>query len=362
MRGRVERRHRVCQHLGQALHDLGVLQLLQILHHQHLGGAEDVFEQRHMAFGRRIAQRDEAAFGPVQHLLARRARVLGQALQVVFDAHQRVSQAVDVLRGHRLSAQQPMLTQVIVAGLQQVGGAVQRNHRQRPANLREQCRYGLQMLTIKTARQRVADQVFGFIEDDARFFDHPLVNLHQVGGRQAAFFTLRRLDSTHHARQRGFDVQQRRCHIHQHGIRGFALTLGQALDHGQLVDDDLAWLAETQHGQGVGDLAQGRHQTVEFGHMRAVTAHKQVKTLFDPHQLIAQGGHHRAHGVPVGTGEARTLFVDHCRVGHGFVQLVMVFQTEHFRRRALGLGDVKQQAGEQHIRGRLVKRFNPLRV
>ena len=128
--------------------------------------------------------------------------------------------------------------------MQQAGSAVERDHRQRPANLREQTRHRLQRLAVVIGGQVIVDQVFGFVEHQPRFFDHQLVDLHQVGGGQAAFFALRRFDAADHPGQRGLDVQQRGGNVHQHRVRWLALALSQALHHGQLVNDDLARLAK----------------------------------------------------------------------------------------------------------------------
>ena len=96
--------------------------------------------------------------------------------------------------------------------------------------------------------------------------------------------------------------------------------MGKAQHHRQLIDDDFARLAETQHRQGVGDLPQRRQQAFEVRGVLTVAAHEQVEALLDPHQLFAERGQHRAHGIAVGTGQARAFFIDHRAVGQRVVQ------------------------------------------
>ena len=94
--------------------------------------------------------------------------------------------------------------------------------------------------------------------------------------------------------------------------------------------------------------------------MGAVAAHKQVEALLDPHQFLTQRGHDGAHGIAVRPGQARALGIDHGRIGHGFVQFVQGLEAEHFRRGALSLGDVKQQAGDEPVGSGLIDRFDAL--
>jgi len=310
--------------------------------------------------GRGISQLGQAVLGPVQYPLARRTGVLSQSFQVIFDTDQRISQMVQLLRRWAVGPLQYALANIVVAGLKQAGGTAQRDHRQRAANLRQQPGQWLQVLAVVVCRQIVSDQVFDFFQTDARFLDHQLVDLHQVGGRQAALFALRRLNIADHTGQCRFDIEQGRRNIHQHRIRRFALALSQALHHRQLINNDFARLTKPQHGQGVGDLAQRRHQAAQFRNMRAITAHKQVEALLDPHQLFTQCRHHRTHCVAVGAGQSRPLLINHCRIGHGLIQLVVILQREHFRRRMFGLRDVKQQAGKQLFGRGLVDGCNAL--
>ena len=160
-----------------------------------------------------------------------------------------------------------MLFDKVVAAVEQAGDAAQRDHRQRATDLRQQAKQRLQVLAVVAVGQKISDQVFDLFKANARLFDHQLMNLNQVRGGQAAFFSRRRLDIADHPGQRGFDVQQGGSHIHQHGVCRLALPLGDALDHRQLVDDDFSRLAKTEHCQGVGDLAQRRHQAAQLGHV-----------------------------------------------------------------------------------------------
>ncbi|MNF49934.1 hypothetical protein D3C84_312180 [compost metagenome] len=185
------------------------------------------------------------------------------------------------------------------------------------------------------------------------------MNLGQVSGRQAALFTAF-LDNTHHPGQGRLDIEQGTGDVHQDRVVRFALALRQALDHRQLINDDLARLTEAEHRQGVGDLPQRGQQAVEVRGVLTVAAHEQVQALLDPHQLLAQRGQHRAHGVTVGPGQARALFIDHGTVWQGFIEPITIFQGLHLCTGVLRLGDIKQQALEQFRRGGLIDARHPL--
>ncbi len=180
------------------------------------------------------------------------------------------------------------------------------------------------------------------------------MNLRQVSGRQAAFFATGLFVAPGHAREGRFDVEQGTRDIHQRAVAGLALPLRQPQNDRKLIDDHLARLAEAKHCKGIGDLPQRRRQRVEFTDMLAVTAHEHVKPFLDPDQPFAQGYDYRAHGVAVRSGHACAFFVDHIVAGQGIGQRVLVFEVEHLRCQAVGLGDVEQQAFQQLFGGRLI--------
>ena len=271
-----------------------------------------------------VAQCRQTLFGHIQHLLAKGLWVLAQALQVILDAGDGIGQVVQVLPIRRCAVRQQVFANIAIAGFQQARRTVQGNHRQRPAHLGQQVRQQLQWLAIPVGIDVFDDHVLGLLQAKPGFLDDDLVDLRQVRGRQPAFFTAL-LDDADHARQGRLDVEQGAGDVHQDRIVRFALTLGQAHDHAQLVDDDLAWLAKTEHRQGVGDLSQRRQQAVEVRGMLAVAAHEQVQALLDPHQLLAQGGQHRAHGVTVRSGQARALRIQQGIVRQGVIQPVAIF-------------------------------------
>ena len=210
------------------------------------------------------------------------------------------------------------------------------------------------MLTVPVGVDVVDDHVLGLLQADARFLDHNLVNLRQVGGRQTAFFLTLRLHGADHAGQRRFDVEQGPGDIHEDRVIGCALALGEAQDHRQLVNDDLARLTETQHRQGVGDLPQRRQQAVEIGSVLTIAAHEQVQALLDPHQLLAQRRQYRTHGVAVRPCQSCTFLIDHCAVRQRVIQSVAIFHGQHLPGGVFGFGYVEQQTLEQLRRRRLI--------
>ena len=145
-----------------------------------------------------------------------------------------------------------------------------------------------------------------------------------------------------HTGQGGLDIQQSAGHIHQHGVVRLTLAKGQGMHHVDLIEDDLARLAEAQHRQGVSDLLERCQQGIQLGNLLAVAAHEQVEAVLDPHQLLAQGSNYRTHGVAVRAGQARAFFIDHTAVGQGVVQAVLLLQITDARRLRRCLGYIEQ--------------------
>ncbi|MNF60986.1 hypothetical protein D3C84_426140 [compost metagenome] len=170
------------------------------------------------------------------------------------------------------------------------------------------------------------DGVLGLFQAIARLLDHQLVDVRHVGGGQMAFFRRALFRRADHAGKGRFHVEQGTGHVHQHGVTGVALAEGQSVDHIDLVDYDLARLAEAQHRQGVGDLLERRQQGIEFGDATAVAAHEEVEAVLDPYQLLAEGGDHRAHGVAVGAGEAGAFLIHHRGIRQRFIEPVLLLE------------------------------------
>ena len=141
---RVDRRHRAGQHFGQRLHDLRIVQFLQILHHQRFAGAEHIVEHRHMRlaglFVRKEAETGEAFLRDIQQMFAGCLRVVGQAFEVILEAGDSVGEAVELLPARLVGVEQQMLADKSVAGFEQTCRARQRNHRQCAAHLGQQRR------------------------------------------------------------------------------------------------------------------------------------------------------------------------------------------------------------------------------
>ncbi|CRN00224.1 hypothetical protein [Pseudomonas sp. 34 E 7] len=312
-------------------------------------------------FLRQIAQLAQGLSGQFQDFFARSVGVLEHAFQVVFKAADHVGKARQLRLSGRGVIDHQLLINVIGTPAHQARRARQWNHRQGAAHLAQQLRQGFQALAVPVGLDAVDHQFLGLAQALTGFADHQLVDLGQVGGRQAAVFTALRFDGADHSGQRGLDVEQRPGDVHQYGVTGFALPLDQTQYHGKLVDDDFARLAETEHRQGVGDLPQRCQQRVQVLGMLAVAAHEQIEALLDPYQLFAQCAEYRAHGVAVRPGQARALGIDHGTVGQGLIQTVAFLETLHARRRPSDFGDVEQQALEQFIRRRLVDPADALR-
>ena len=304
---------------------------------QHIDIVQGIIERSGFVVGRwrienrrfflqRITQRRQAFFRDIENQIALGGMILGEALQVILDAGDGVGEGIEVLPvRHGLTGQQLFLD-VAVAGIEQRGGAVQRNHRQTTTHLRQQLRHAGQMLVVPLRGDELDDRVLGLFQAGARFLDHQLVNLPDIGGGQVAFFAFATVVLADHAGQRRLDVEQRACDVHQHRITRLARTLSQGADHVELVDDDLARLGEAEHGEGVGDLLERHQQRVQIGDLGTVAAYEQVEAVLDPHQLFTEGANHRTHRVAIGAGEASTLLIDEVVIRQCLVKAVALTQ------------------------------------
>ena len=313
----------------------------------------DTVENRRL-FLEGIAQGLQAFLGNVEDQIALGAMVFGQTLEVVLNAGDGVGQGIQALPvGHGLACQQ-LLLNVAVAGIEQVGGTLQRNHRQATTDLGQQLGHARQVFVVPLRGNELDDRVLGLLQAIARFLDDELVNLPDIGGRQVALLVLAVIARADHAGQRRFDVEQRSSHVHQHRVVRFALAEGQRMDHVDLVENDLARLAETKHREGIGDLLQRGQQGIQLARTAAVATHEQIEAVLDPHQLLAQCRHHRAHGIAVGASQAGTLFVHHLGIGQGIVEAVLRLQATDARRLRRRLGHIEQQVLGQFVGSGLV--------
>ena len=148
--------------------------------------------------------------------------------------------------------------------------------------------------------EAIADLVLDLLQDRMRFFEDQLADFCQIGARQRALARMlfQRAD---HTCQSGLDIQQCPGDIHQQRIVRRTLALSQMLQYQHLFDNYPPGLAEIEHSQGVGDLAQRGKQRLQVVQAPTIAAHKQVETLLGPHQVFAQRCHHRAQGIAVGT-------------------------------------------------------------
>ena len=177
------------------------------------------------------------------------------------------------------------------AAREHLGSGRQHQHGQGAAHLLEQAWQGLQVLTGPTRLQAIAHQVLGLLQHVQRLSQHDQANLGDIGARQAwlsPFF-----ERPDHAVERGFHVQQGPRHIHQHRVIHGPIALGQPLQRHHLIDDDPTRLLETQHGQGIGHVAQGREQHLQLFIVLPVAAHKLVQAVLDAHEVVTQCRHYR---------------------------------------------------------------------
>ena len=310
---------------------------------------------------RRIAQAAQAFLGHVENQFALAGVVLAEAFQVVLDAGDGVGQGIQVLPVRHRARFQQALADVALAGFQQFGGALQRNHPQPAAHLGEQLGHAGQMLVIPLRGDELDDGVLGLLQAGARFADHQLVNLRHIGGRQAALFVLAVVVHAGDAGQGRLDVEQRAGNVHQRAVIGGLAAVEQQLHGVQLIEDGLARLGEAEHRQGVGDLLERRLQAGQFAEIAPVAAHEQVEAVLDAHQLLAQRGDHRADRAAIRADQRAAL-----GGGRGALPRQCLVKTEarpefgDARRFETGLGQVEQQVLGQLLRGGIVESLRTL--
>ena len=311
-------------------------------------------EDRALRFDR-VTETLETLLCHIENQIALAGMIFGQALQVVLDTGDGVCQGIQMLPvGYGLAGQQ-LFVDVGTCGLQQSSGTRQGNHRQATPYLGQQLRRTRQVFMVPLRSDELDDGVLGLFQAIARFLDHHLMNLPDIGGRQLALFVACAFHRASHACQGGFDIQQGAGHIHQQRIARLTLAAGQRANHIQLINDDFARLAKAQYRQGIGNLLEGRIQGVEIGQILAITAHEQVEAVFDAHQLLAQCGDHRAHGITVRACQAGTFFVNQVVARQGLVKTVAILQRDNAWRAGGGLGDIEQQVFHQLAGSRLVE-------
>ncbi len=287
---------------------------------------EFVLERRDLhrciCMSQRVAEVLQAFFGHIQNQIALGAAILGQSLEVILDAGDRVSQGIQALPVRHSLSRQKLILDVAIAGLQQGRSTLQGNHRQTAANLSEQIRHPGQMLVVPLRGNEFDDCVLGLLQPVTRFANDQLVNLGNIGGRQVACFAALLRGTADHAGQRSLDIEQRTGDIHQDGVVGRLLPLRYGLDEDDLIENDLARLSEAEHCQGIGDLLERDLKAGQLGNDLAIAAHEQVQAVLYPHQLFTKGSDHRAHRATVGTSQLSTLLIDHGAVRQRFVEAV----------------------------------------
>ena len=305
-------------------------------------------------FGR-IAEGDETLVGDVENHVVGRGRIFRQALQVILDAGDGVGQGIQALPvRHRLLAQQ-LLADVVVGRLHLGRGPLQRDHRQAATHLGQQQRHRLQVDMVPLGGDELDDGVLGLLQAIARLAHHHPVQLIDVGGGQAALFGIADLVAADHAGQGGFDIEQRPGDVHQGGIAGVVHASGQVGDGFVLLQHHLARLTEAQHRQGIGDLLERCQQAPQAGGLLAIAAHEQVQAVLDLHQLFAQRGHHRTHGLAIRTNDARALEPHQLGIRQGFVETIVGLERGDARTLHRRLGQIEQQILQQIGRRRLVE-------
>ncbi len=266
----------------------------------------------------RIAQIRQAVRGDIENQIALAATIVGQSLQVVLDAGDRIGQGVEALPVRYRLAGQQLFFDVAVAGLQQSCRALQGDHRQAATRLGKQFRHPRQMLVVPLRGNEFDDGVLRLFQRRARFLDHQLMNARYVGRWQMAVFAPL-LARAHHAGKRGLDIEQCASDVHQDCIVRLAVAIDQRLYQYDLVKNDPTRLGEAQYRQRVGNLLERCRESEQLGQYLALAANEKIETVLDPDQLLAERGNHRAHGAPVRAGQLRAFLVDNRGVRQRFV-------------------------------------------
>ncbi|MNQ27956.1 hypothetical protein D3C85_412240 [compost metagenome] len=95
-----------------------------------------------------IAEAFQTFLGHIENQVALAAMIFGQTLEVVLDAGDGIGQGVQALPVRHGLARQQLFLDVAVAGIEQLRGPRQRNHRQAATHLGQQRRHTRQMFVI----------------------------------------------------------------------------------------------------------------------------------------------------------------------------------------------------------------------
>ena len=313
-----------------------------------------------------ITQQAQTAFGDIQNAVAAIGIVFRQALKVIINTGNDVSQGIQCGPVRYLPLGHQLLTNITSTGGNIGCSALQRNHRQTAAHTVEQVVNRLQLAVIPLIGNKGVDGFAGFFQRVARFLHHQLMNLSNVlRGSQALHVAIQAVGliaalQPENALQAGFDVKHATGDVHQCGIRHGRLAANQTTDLINLLQQHTARLPQSKHRQRVGDTLHDRLQRLQAVELRAITAHKQVQLVLDLQQLFAQCQSDRLYGLAIGTNQA--IAGGALLVGPGALELIAFFQRVQPGTAVGALGHVKQQVTQQLARRIALQRTGAARL
>ena len=283
--------------------------------------------------------------------------VFGQAFQVIVDAGNHVCQGIQFGPGGYLSRREQLLDNITPAIADDRCALRQWQHVQTAAHAVEQIGDGLQQSMIPLPDDEGVDRFAAFFQRIARFLYHLAMHQHHILGcgqalHVAALPVTGRLTAlalhAENAVQAGLHVQQAPRHIHQRGIVDHRLTGGELAYQLGLFLQYPPWLAQTQHGQGVGNLLHGGNERRQILGAGTIAAHEQIQLILDQQQFLAERFNHRLHGTAVRTDQARAGgLIGDVVIGKQCLELIALLERVKTRTAARALGHIEQQVAQQ---------------
>ncbi len=277
--------------------------------------------------------------------------VVGNALEVVLDRGDDVGQRVHFLPVRAMLARQQTLGNITTGLAEQLGGTLQVEDGKTTAHGAHQLGNDFEVDRVPLRGNVFDDGILGLLKCTARLAQHGRLGIGQLvlGGEFGSGTGCRLAHGLfgNHAHQRGFDIKQCTGDVEQGTVLRRHTARGDGIDGFDLLLQDAARLAETEHGHGIRHLLEHRHQHPQVGRLALGTAHEQVERVLGTRQLLAQRIDHGLHGLAVRAAHAGALFADQRIARQGVVQAIQVFHRTQARRVAGALGHVIQQVLQQ---------------
>ena len=210
------------------------------------------------------------------------------------------------------------------------------------------------MTFLPLRRDKLDNAVFGFFQPGTTLADNGIAGaLDMIRHRRQRTLTLTGTAITGHALQRGFDVQQRACHIHQQGAIRRALAGGDGINHFKLVFNQFARLTQTKHGNRIGNLLERLALRLELAAVSFFVVDERFESILDLVDFLGQRRHHGGHSRLIRATHLGAFRADQLVRRQCITEAITLSNLTQVRAVRITLGDVIQQVLHQLRRGSL---------